>query len=168
MDDQQILIDVLDRASQALMEMSVPGPEDDWPTLALAGRRDDPKLISSFFELTFINDEERDLVFNQELPAELSSAKAQILALVLPSWRIALEPGQPDPAPEVSPSKHPNRDEIVLITALTRQTTKSRFASVTRYPDRQPTLSRWHEIGAETNYRVTSTLLAPSLLVLTP
>jgi hypothetical protein len=146
MNDKELIKGLLERTQRASEAIGKNlEPDEDWETTAVIATIDSERGIGiGILPLLFTNDEEKDQAFNQTLPSAVAQTGARAIVLVLPSWTI--EGPDYDPSGP-SPSQHPKRKEILLLTGTTLEYNETRRAEVIRSENGPPTLGPWETIS---------------------
>jgi len=131
------------------------GPEDDWLPMAFL-EREDPESTDGVAELTMVGidpeymdeEERKEFLGSVVLPSIVEKMKARKYAFLSTAWMAKVgreEDGSVDTS--IPPSEHPDRMEVVIITACDREIAEFCYAEIIRTPDHPPMLTPWETMA---------------------
>jgi len=134
----------------ARIQQSFTQPDDDWQGVFVFTGEDE---INYYLPATFGDDNEKTLFAHVLIPTIIRKQKPSIVCSVLSAWTIKIsapEGFDPDHPPETyadlhepRPSEHPDRMELLILTAITAERVQMWTAKIVRNTKQPPTLDPW-------------------------
>ena len=120
-------------------------PDDDWHHMLL-GQDTDGRLVMVDIREAFVDAPTKEAFATAGLPRLIVAARLHRVAFMASAWITRLEGderGRAERGEDIRPSRHPHREEVVMVYACSDGTESMSTASIKRDSERPPRLSEW-------------------------
>ena len=120
-------------------------PDDDWHHMLL-GQDTDGRLVMVDIREAFVDAPTKEAFAAAGLPRLIVAARLHRVAFVASAWVTRLEGNervQAERGEYIRPSRHPRRQEVVMVYACSDGTESMSTATIKRDGERPPRLSEW-------------------------
>jgi hypothetical protein len=131
-------------------------PDDDWHHMLL-GQDSDGRLVMVDIRAAFVDARTKEAFAAVGLPRLIVAARLHRVAFVTSAWVARLEGDervQAERGEYIQPSRHPHRQEVVMVYTCSDGTESMSTARITRDRERPPRLSEWTQATTQDRHGI--------------
>lgn len=121
-------------------------PDDDWAPVLILQLKAGKGAVVGIDGNFLASQQSKDLLAHEVIPQAIREFEAIGAAFVSSSWMVASDDRK------VAPSEHPDREEVVMVTAMTAGEHAFLMARISRHADRPPELGEFERLPASTDF----------------